>query len=65
MKKDGVEVACTAHAYKILVEKPEGKMPIGKLGRRWEDIKMDVSEVVSVAWIGFKWLGIRTGGGTL
>jgi hypothetical protein len=28
--------------YKILVGKPEGKRPLGKLRRRWEDdIKID------------------------
>jgi len=33
--------------YRILVGKPEGKRPVGRLGRRWEDnIKMDLQEVV-------------------
>jgi hypothetical protein len=32
--------------YRILVGKPEGKRPPGKLRRRWEDnIKIDVKEV--------------------
>jgi len=32
--------------YRILVGKPEGKGPLGKPGRRWEDnIKMDHQEV--------------------
>jgi hypothetical protein len=31
--------------YKILVGKPEGKGPLGRLGRTWEDnIKMDIGE---------------------
>jgi hypothetical protein len=30
-------------AYRILVEKPEGKKPIGKYRHRWEDnIKIDL-----------------------
>jgi hypothetical protein len=30
------------NAYKILVRKPEGKKPLGKPRRRWEDnIKID------------------------
>ena len=32
--------------YRILVEKPEGKRPLGKPRRRWEDnMKMDLQEV--------------------
>ena len=27
--------------YRVLVGKPEGKRPLGRLRRRWEDIKMD------------------------
>ena len=31
---------------KVLVEKPEGKRPLGRPRRRWEDnIKMDLQEV--------------------
>jgi hypothetical protein len=33
------------NAYRILVEKPEGKRPLGKSRRRWVDnIKMDLKE---------------------
>ena len=33
--------------YKVLVAKPEGKRPLGRPRRRWEDnIKMDLQEVV-------------------
>jgi hypothetical protein len=29
-------------AFRVLVEKPEGKRPLGRTGRRWEDnIKAD------------------------
>jgi hypothetical protein len=42
-------VACVGKrrgAYKILVGKPEGKRPLGRPKRRWEDdIKMDLKEV--------------------
>jgi len=32
--------------YSVLVGKPEGKRPLGRLRRRWEDnIKMDLQEV--------------------
>jgi hypothetical protein len=32
--------------HTVLVGKPEGKRPLGRPGRRWEDnIKMDVQEV--------------------
>jgi hypothetical protein len=34
-------------AYKVLVEKTEGKRPLGRSRGRWEDnIKMDLLEVV-------------------
>jgi hypothetical protein len=32
--------------YKVLVEKPEGKIPPGRPRRRWEDgIRMDLREI--------------------
>jgi hypothetical protein len=32
--------------YRVLVSKPEGKRPLGRPRRRWEDnIKMDLQEV--------------------
>ena len=32
--------------YRVLVGKPEGKRPLGRQGRRWEDnINMDLEEV--------------------
>jgi hypothetical protein len=34
------------NAYRILVGEPEGKKPLGRLRRRWEDnIKMHVREI--------------------
>ena len=41
-------VACMGErgVYKVLVGKPEGKKPLGRPRRRWEDnIKMDLQEV--------------------
>jgi hypothetical protein len=33
-------------AYRILVRRPEGKRPLGRPGRRWENnIKMDLGEI--------------------
>jgi hypothetical protein len=40
--------------YRILVENPEGKRPMGRPRRRWEDhIKLDLQEVgcVVMDWI--------------
>jgi hypothetical protein len=32
--------------YRVLVEKPEGKRPLGRLRRRWKgNIKMNLQEV--------------------
>ena len=43
-------VACMGErrdVYMVLVGKPEGKSPLERPGRRWEDnIKMDLQEVV-------------------
>ena len=39
--------------YRALVGKPEGKRPLGRLRRRWEDnIKMDLEEVGWGVWTG-------------
>jgi hypothetical protein len=40
--------------YRVLVGKPEGKRPLGRLRHRWEDsIKVDLQEVGSggMEWI--------------
>ena len=40
--------------YRVLVGKPEGKTPLGRPRRRWEDnIKMDLKEVgcLVMEWI--------------
>jgi hypothetical protein len=43
------------NGYGILVGKPEGKRPLGRPGRRWEDnIRMDLREIGrgGMDWIG-------------
>jgi hypothetical protein len=53
-------------AYRTLMGRPEGRRPLGRPRRRWEDnIKMDLQEVGWGAWIGLIWLRIGTGGGLL
>jgi hypothetical protein len=50
--------------YKVLVGKPEGKRPLGRPRRRWEEgIRMDLGETGLGVWIGFDWLRTGTGGG--
>jgi hypothetical protein len=60
-------VACMGgimrNSYKILVGKPEGKRPLGRLNYRWEDnIKMNLTEIGFGVWLGFMWLRIGTCG---
>ena len=51
--------------HRVLVGKPEGKRPLGRPRRRWEDnIKMDLREVGRVE-TGWSWLRIGTDGGHL
>jgi hypothetical protein len=43
-------------AYRALVGKPEGRRPLGRPRRRWEDnIKMDLREV---GWGGMDWISL-------
>jgi hypothetical protein len=43
-------------AYSALVGKPEGRRPLGRPRRRWEDnIKMDLLEV---GWEGADWIDL-------
>ena len=52
--------------HRVLVEKSEGKRPLERPRRRWEDkIKMDLQEVGGVLGTGWSWLRIGTGGGHL
>jgi hypothetical protein len=48
-------------AYRLLVEKPEGKRPLGRPSHRWDgNIKMDFQEVGWGALTGLIWLRIMT-----
>ena len=52
--------------HRVLVGKLEGKRPLGRPRRRWEDnIKMDLQEVGGIVGTGWGWLRIGTGGGHL
>ena len=52
--------------HRVLVGKPEGKRPLGRLRSGREDnIQMNLQEVEWGAWIGSSWLRIGTGGGHL
>jgi hypothetical protein len=50
------------NAYRLLVEKPEGKRPLGRPRRRCVDIRIDLGEVDGVMWTGLVWLRKGTGG---
>jgi hypothetical protein len=44
------------NAYRILVENPKGKRPLGKPRCRWVDnIKMDLREI---GWDGMDWINL-------
>ena len=52
--------------YMVLVWKPEGKRPLGRPRRRWEDnINMDLQEVGYGVWTVSGWLRLGIGGGQL
>jgi hypothetical protein len=54
------------NVYRVLVGKPEGRRPLGRPRRRWEDgIRMDLREIDWGVQNGSSWLGIGTGGGLL
>jgi hypothetical protein len=43
-------------AYRVLVGKPDGKGPLGRRRRRWEDnVKINLQEVGWRAWTGLIW----------
>jgi hypothetical protein len=53
-------------AYRVLMGRPEGKRPLGRPGRRWENnIKINFQEVGWGAWSELIWLRLRTCGGLL
>ena len=50
--------------YRVLVGKPEGKRPLGRPRRSWENnVKMDPQEVGCGVGTGSNWLSTGTGGG--
>jgi hypothetical protein len=52
--------------YRDLVGKPEGKRPLERSRRGWEDgIRMDLGKIGCGVWSGFTWLRIGTVGGLL
>jgi hypothetical protein len=54
------------NVYRVLVGKPEGRRPLGRPRRRWEDgIRMYLEDIVWGVWSGFTWLRIGTVGGLL
>jgi hypothetical protein len=68
MKEDEVGEICSTHGgrnlYRVLVGKHEGKRPLGRPRRRWEDnIKMDLRErgIDGANWI--RLTQVRSGGG--
>ena len=72
IKKNEMDGACSMYggqecACRVLVGKPEGKRPLGKLRhRRKDNIKMDLQEVGwGDAWTGLIWLRTGIGGGLL
>jgi hypothetical protein len=54
------------NVYRVLMGKPEGKRPLGRPRRRWEDgIRMDLREI---RWGSVDWIQLaqdRVGGGLL
>jgi hypothetical protein len=55
------------NVYRVLVGKPEGKRPLERPRRRWDNgIKMDLREIVwGWGWSGLTWLRIGVVGGPL
>ena len=52
--------------YRFSVGKPEGKRPLGRLGRRWENNIKSILRKWNVGeWTGSNWLRIGSGGGQL
>jgi len=50
--------------YRVFVEKPEIRRPLGRPRHRWEDnVKMDLPKVARGAWTRKMWLRIGTGDG--
>jgi hypothetical protein len=50
--------------HRVWVGKPEGKRPLGRPRRRWED-RWILRKLKGVVGTGWSWLWIGTGGGHL
>jgi len=65
-KKEACAYGGGERRVRVLVGKPDGRRPLGRPRRRWEDnIKMDLKEVGCGVWTGSSGLRIGTGGGQL
>jgi len=52
--------------YRVMVGKPEGKRPLGRPRRRWEEnIRIVFRKLDVGVWTGSSWLRIGTVGGHL
>jgi len=51
--------------HRVIVGKPEGKRPLGRPRRRWEDILRWIFEKWEGVETGWSWLRIGTDGGHL
>jgi hypothetical protein len=50
------QMGAKRNSYRILVEKPEGKKPLGRPGHRWVDnMKMDLRKI---GWGGMDWINL-------
>jgi hypothetical protein len=50
--------------YRVLVGRPEGKRPLGRHRRRWDNnVKLDLREIGIDGGSGFSWLRIVSSGG--
>jgi len=52
-------------AYRVVVRRPEGKRPLGRLGRKWEEKQLMFKKWNGELGSWLIWLGIGTGGGIL
>jgi hypothetical protein len=56
MGRAGTKIGEKRNAYMILVEKPEGKRPLGRRRRRWvNNVNMDLREL---GWDGMDWIDL-------
>jgi hypothetical protein len=63
----GGHVECMGEeSDKVVLVKPEGKRPLGRPSRRWEDgTRMDLRRLVRGVWSEFSWLKVGTSDGIL